>query len=59
MELGSQKDTEELGNTGKEQVRFGSCGIEGFSAVKTEDSFEGSNGTLDGGTFGMVELYRY
>ena len=53
VENGSQKDAEELGNTGKEQVGFGSRSVECFSALKAEDSFEGTNGTLDGGTFGI------
>ena len=53
VEFSSQKDAEELGNTGKEQVRFGSRGVEGFSALEAENGFEGTNGTLDSGTFGI------
>ena len=49
----SQDNAQELDNTSEEAISFRGRGIERFSLLHTEDIFEGTNRTLNSGSFAI------
>ena len=56
MEFVSKQDAEKLSDARKEKISLGRSRVEGFLSLKTENGFEGTNRSLNGGASGIKSV---